>query len=369
MNSKSTATESLKLQSTVAGAGLVALDVVINLASKTNPQHYAGGTCGNVLTILSYLGWHALPISRLKNDQAAKWILSDLQKWGVDCSLVSLTKDGSTAVIVENIKTLGNGQKVHSFSLRCPCCGSYLPGYKSVLGSQVEEISPLIGEHQVFFFDRVSRGNLLLAEKSAAAGAVIVFEPSGIGEPRLFREAWSIAHIVKYSNERLRDIADLDLSANLRKSPLLEIETLGGDGLRYRSRLKNAVTRDWKLLKVISTRTVEDAAGAGDWCTAGLVHKLARRGLSNFERVTRSRLVEALRYGQALATWNCGFDGARGGMYCVKKPQFEKQIRNLLSGKAIHIPASEPAEGVESIHRLCPTCDFSSLPSEKKVRA
>ena len=43
----------------VVGTGLVALDVVINSDVHRPPRLWAGGTCGNVLTILSYLGWHA----------------------------------------------------------------------------------------------------------------------------------------------------------------------------------------------------------------------------------------------------------------------------------------------------------------------
>ena len=45
----------------VVGTGLVALDIVINSDVHRPPQLWAGGTCGNVLTILSYLGWHAYP--------------------------------------------------------------------------------------------------------------------------------------------------------------------------------------------------------------------------------------------------------------------------------------------------------------------
>ena len=32
---------------------------------KILERYWAGGTCGNVLTVLSYLGWHASPIARL----------------------------------------------------------------------------------------------------------------------------------------------------------------------------------------------------------------------------------------------------------------------------------------------------------------
>ena len=56
----------------VVGTGLVALDVVMNSDAHQPPRLWAGGTCGNVLTSLSYLGWQAYPVSRLNKDTAAE---------------------------------------------------------------------------------------------------------------------------------------------------------------------------------------------------------------------------------------------------------------------------------------------------------
>lgn len=358
-----------RLQPSIVGAGLVALDIVVNAVCDGEAKHYAGGTCGNVLTILSYLGWDAKPVGRLMNDLSSDWILSDLKKWDVDVTYISRTDDGSTPVIIQTIRELANGRLTHSFSLRCPCCSAYLPGYKPIVGKAADEISEALPQHQVFFFDRVSRGTLNLAKASAERGAVIVFEPSGIGEPRLFREAWSLAHIVKYSNERLRDIADLNLpSTNEDSQLLLEIETLGEDGLRFRSRLRGAA-KGWKKLSGIPVTSFRDAAGAGDWCTAGVIRKLARGGLRGLERVSKERLHEALRYGQALAAWNCSYDAARGGMYHVTRPQFDRQIQKLLLGEAIRQPAESEYTAHEDLSALCPACESAAFNSRKKSRA
>src|SRR5689334_15732613 len=54
----------------VFGTGLVALDVVITGSDHQRPLFRAGGTCGNVLTILSHLGWKACPVARLNGDPA-----------------------------------------------------------------------------------------------------------------------------------------------------------------------------------------------------------------------------------------------------------------------------------------------------------
>lgn len=103
----------------------------------------------------------------------------------------------STRYVVDNIR---------GKSWRCPRCGNRLLGYRPVLASVAHHLAAEIGTPQVFFFDRVSRGALTLARVAAARGAAIVFEPSGVGHPALFREAWEIAHVVKYSHERLQEL-------------------------------------------------------------------------------------------------------------------------------------------------------------------
>lgn len=365
MTKRKTKQKVKRLKPTAIGTGLVALDVVVN---NEEVNYFAGGTCGNVLTVLGYLGWESMPVARLKDDIPAEWLVDDLKEWNVDTSFVTRTDDGSTPVIIQRIKEGPDGTPTHSFSLRCPCCSSYLPGYKSILGSATAELAEGLPQHQVFFFDRVSRGTLNLAQESAERGALVVFEPSGVGEPRLFREAWSVAHVVKYSNERLRDIADLDLKS-VRNSLLLEIETLGSSGLRFRSRLAEAETKKWTTLKAISAPSLKDTAGSGDWCTAGVIHKLSRGGLAGFEKSTSQRLVDALRYGQALAAWNCGYEGARGGMYQITKSQFEHKIRRLLAGKAIRPAVEEPIAVSDDLSSLCPTCESVAFTPYKKTTA
>lgn len=357
-----------RLQPTIVGSGLVALDIVIK-SFDDDVQHFAGGTCGNVLSILSYLGWNARPVSRLGNDLSASYLMEDLKKWGVDTSLVSTTGDGSTPVVIQRIRESADGSRSHSFSLRCPCCGEYLPGFKPILGKNAEELFHVMGVHQVFFFDRVSRGILNLAKASAAIGALVVFEPCGVGDPRLFEEAWSAAHVVKYSNDRLRDIADLDLQACVRNDLLLEVETLGAWGLRYRCRLKNASTKRWRTMKVIPADSVMDTAGSGDWCTAGIIQKLARGGHCGFSKVTEDRLTEALRYGQALATWNCAFEGSRAGMYHMSRQKFEGQIRSLLAGRRIRRPVKESGSTSEDLRHLCPACNAADFSKRRRSAA
>ncbi len=349
--------------------GLVALDVVMSEPSEREPRVFCGGTCGNVLTILSYLGWAAAPVARLRRGWTADCVMEDLDRFGVSTEFITRRWDGSTPVIIHRIRCSSEGEAYHTFSWRCPSCGARLPGYRAVLGSAANGIAGEVGDSDVFFFDRVSRGVLTVARGLRERGAVIVFEPSSVGEPRLFQEAWKLAHVVKYSHERLRDIADLEFGAGERDGVMVEIETLGRGGARYRSRLPRARTRGWVTMKAFCQSTVRDAAGAGDWCTAGVLERLARGGLVELRKVNGRRLREAVQYGQALAAWNCRFEGARGGMYERTRAEFAEEVEEIRAGQALEAPEGPLIEEDGGrLRSLCPSCVRGTIEDRERVR-
>ena len=65
--------------------------------------------------------------------------------------------------------------------------------------------------------------------------------------------------------------------------------------------LPGCKNRSWQRLEALPAEDVKDTAGAGDWCTAGIVHKLFREGANRLGAVSDAGLREAIRYGQALA--------------------------------------------------------------------
>jgi len=75
MNNKKTNAKAKEINPICIGAGLVALDVVINGNPKIPLKLFAGGSCGNVLTILSFLNWDAFPVARLKKKRCVKEII------------------------------------------------------------------------------------------------------------------------------------------------------------------------------------------------------------------------------------------------------------------------------------------------------
>jgi fructokinase len=345
---------------TILGTGLLTLDIVINGGEQQAPRLWAGGTCGNVLTIMSFLGWQSYPIARLNGDAASRYVQSDLKKWGVKLRYAKQQPTTDTPIIVHQIKHNRAGQPSHKFSWQCPHCGAWLPTYRAITNEAAQEIVEEATQPQVFYFDRVSRGALTIAQACAADSALIVFEPSATGDPKLMREAFALAHIVKYASDRAAGFSEL-LPAI---TPLVEIETRGNEGLRYRCRLSRHKITKWRHIAAYPVMNLKDAAGSGDWCTAGILHLIAQQGMEGLKSLTADKLQEALRLGQALAAWNCGFEGARGGMYSVTKPAFRSAISQILSNRLPQQNDKQPIQ--QKLHEsLCPTCHSYPLPTAR----
>ena len=335
----------------VFGTGLIALDLVVGPDPDTPVRSWAGGTCGNVLSILAYLGWDAYPIARMNHDVASERVRADMKRWRVRLDWANCAPTAHTPMIVQEIRRARDGRTDHRFSWSCPHCGTWLPPFKAITVGAVETVKPALAGASVFFLDRLSRGTLTLAAEASAHGALVVFEPSSKSTDKLLAEAIALAHVVKYADHRLAGISGVMAEGS---AVLLEVQTLGDQGLRYRHRLRRGVSR-WMHLETIPAPRLADTCGAGDWCTAGLIAKVAAGGQEGF-RLSGARGVRAaLRYGQALAAWNCGFEGARGGMYAVSKQIFKRQIASLLNGRPDGIDdapiGSTPIQVV-----TCPAC-------------
>lgn len=363
-----TARRTGKAAPTIFGTGLIALDVVVNETRRDTPRLWAGGTCGNVLTILSYLGWQSFPIARLAGDNASKYIAADLARWNVNHDFISLAPQARAPIIVQHLTHTASGLPFHRFSWTCPACGGWLPSYRAVIASSVRACLPRMIRGQVFFFDRVSRAALILAKQSFEQGALIVFEPSCSQDPQLFQEALALTHILKYSHERSSKLQPL--LAKAKHAPLLEIETLGAEGLRFRHHLHRYNARSWQRLDAYVLKEFRDPSGAGDWCTAGIIHRLGEGGVSAFRRTTSKQLQDTLAFAQALAAWNCRYEGARGGMDFTHPDMLFKEVAWIMKGQPDNLPRVEvPPQAVRNVFEgLCSGCETPSRGSRKNLK-
>ena len=166
-------------------------------------------------------------------------------------------------------------------------------GYRdlSVDASASRRCDPIRHVPKAFYMDRLSPASLKLATWAREKGALVVFEPSSVGDERQFQKAVDLCHILKFSHDRLGHLRDLREA----QQPRIIVETLAEEGLRVRWR------GHWSDLPAFTLPVFVDGAGAGDWTTTGLIHQLGTSGAKVFDTLQKPRLLSALRFGQGLA--------------------------------------------------------------------
>lgn len=319
------------------GAGLVALDVIMNGNPNTQPRFLAGGSCGNVMAILSFLGWRSYPIARLSNKPSVKLLFKDLKDQKVNLDLISRSIDGSTPIIIHRILKDSENNPKHRYEFRIPKTNIWFPSYKPVLSNKVEDISSFSITPKVFYLDRVSRATIDLAKHYRQTGTLIFFEPSSIGDEKQFKECLSLTDILKFSNDRLPEFKNLFPTRQVS----IEIETLGANGLLYRS-VKNK-SDEWRFMPAIHIDNAVDNAGAGDWCSAAIIHVLHQDfNTPVLSNLTVTKLEQAIIFGQFMSALNCNFYGARGLMYNMTFKEIYKLYQVYQKEKQIQVKKSEP---------------------------
>lgn len=294
----------LETKNIIVGAGLISLDVLIWDGDNLPVSYYVGGTCGNVMMILSHMGWESYPIARLDQTKDTRRVLDDMNKHRVHTDFIT-TNDGKTPVIVQRNFINKDGVPTHRFESRNNMGRFYLD-FKSLTMKQADAVIARIDfVPKVFFFDRVAPAILKLATTFKGKGSVVFFEPSSRGgDVKTFNKCVEVADVVKFSDQRIKDYRQFDGVADK-----LFIQTQGADGLIYR------LNSDWNHLEPVHNDNVVDTAGAGDWTAAALINELykdkKRQEIFNF---TPAAIAEALNAAQRIGAQSCSYEGARGMM-------------------------------------------------------
>lgn len=286
------------------GAGLISLDVLIRDGEQFPISYYVGGTCGNVMMILSYMGWNAYPIARLDGTKDAMRIQADMIKHNVHTDFIS-TSDGKTPVIVQRNFINKDGVPTHKFESRNGKGHFYLD-FKPLTIKQANSVIEKIDfVPKVFFFDRVAPAIYILANAFREKGSMIFFEPSCRGNNlRLFDKCIEVSDIVKFSDQRIKDCSQFE-SYNDK----LIIQTLGGNGLNYR------LNSEWFHQEPVRNDKIIDTAGAGDWTSATLITELFKDKAIHREYSSwGANIGSALKKAQEKGAMSCSYEGARGMM-------------------------------------------------------
>ena len=78
----------------------------------------------------------------------------------------------------------------------------------------------------------------------------------------MFRQAWEVSHVVKYSHERLSELPEVGVEGG----PRLQVETLGEAGLRYRKVSLAGRGGRWAELKALQVEQIKDTADKDIGC-------------------------------------------------------------------------------------------------------
>lgn len=299
------------------GSGLISLDILIKGNDIRNLSYYVGGSCGNVMMILSHMGWDSYPIARLSNNKHSSRLVSDLIENGIKIDFITQTKDGSTPIIIQRNLMDKDGNPKHKFELVDPKTGQFFPRFKSItknIAKELIEQSSIIPN--VFYFDRVTPGILSLVEYYKSKGTLIVFEPSSMGGDAQFNKAIKFVDILKFSDQRISSYEDIYKKTSIP----LEIKTMGMNGLIYRC---NFIDSKWYHLNPFSINHLVDSSGAGDWTTAGIIYYLNKKYHGHLSNLAINDIEDVLNFAQKLGALNCTFEGARGLMTLAQESIME----------------------------------------------
>ena len=262
----------------------------------------AGGTCANVMCLLSYLGLETYPQACLDDSPEGRKITEDLGRYGCDLRFVSNTPEGGTTLLRVTHKRNPDGTPKISVRAGSPG-GSRFPKRKFLRArdqapSFVKELtSEFIPDF--YFFDSPAAGHRYIAKELRTLGTTVCFEPSVIST-NADLECVSISDIIKFSDENVPDTSFADSF-----SDKLFVQTLGKDGLRYKLR-----DGEWRKLPGLPNDNVVDTEGAGDCVTAAIIYGITKTGRKIGE-LKEEEIVPILSDAQHFASKNVSHLGSK----------------------------------------------------------
>lgn len=294
-----------------------------------------GNTCGNVMTMLPYLGVKTYPVAKLDVSPQGYQMKRDMKAYGADVRFVSNTLKGGTTILRCTHKLDNDGKPTMGFkgsTAGKPWTGLTARPSRKYLSSQNGEVDSLVGSldftPDVFYFDTAQAGHKMLAERLHGKGTLVYFEcdndghkiadeKSRMAAQRLFLRCVVASDIVKMSGEHIQDLSFADAYQDK-----LFIQTLGEKGLRFK-----LGGGKWIQLSPIVNPDYKDYEGAGDWTTSTLIAVLCSKDMLKVSDMTEKAVKEALTIAQQVASYSVGFLCSKGLIHADE--HFKKQDDTL----------------------------------------
>ena len=306
-----------------------------------------GNTCGNVMTMLPYLGVKTFPVAKFDVSPQGYQMKRDLKAYGADVRYVSNTLGGGTTILrcMHKLDDEGKPTMGHKGSTAGkPWMGMSARPCRKYLSSKGGEVDSLVDSMDftpdVFFFDVAQAGHRILAERLREKGTLIYFECDSDGHRiedekrrlaayRAFLKCVDASDVVKMSGEYIQDLSFADTY-----NDKLFVQTLGADGLRFK-----LGKGEWIKLEPIMNPDYKDYEGAGDWTSTTLIAALCSRGMLKVKDMTEQSVREVLTLAQIMASYSVGFYGSKGMIHADEKfklqdstlemPRYSKKLMYL----------------------------------------
>lgn len=280
-----------------------------NKFTETMVAETVGNTCGNVACMLAYLGVQTFPIAHLDLSEQGVQIKSDLKRYGADVRFVENSASGGTTLLrCTHKRDKMTGE--HTISFRATSPGSRFPKRKFL---RVRDEAPAFMENldftpDIFFFDAAEAGLRYLATELRKRGTLIYFEPESDADKNKFLKAVEVSHIVKFSHEKVSDIAFTE-----KYTDKLFIRTLGVEGLEF-----NLCGQGWVRVASVQNDNVVDCEGAGDWTTSQFIACLCERNILHISQMTTDSVRECLEIACITASHSVSYLGSKGMMMLLR---------------------------------------------------
>ena len=286
-----------------------------------------GNTCGNVMTMLPYLGVKTFPVAFFDVSPHGYRMTRDMKAYGADVRFVSNSGTTGTTILrcTHKLDEQGNHVLAHKGSSGGhPWTGLSARPSRRYISTKKGEVDALMDKMDftpdVFFFDIVNAGHRDLAEKLRKRGTLVYFEGDSYwnrpgnektrqAEYRGFLRCVNASDVVKMSAELIKDVSFVDSYKDK-----LFIQTMGADGLRFK-----LGEGQWIKLDPIVNPDYKDYEGAGDWTSSTLIAALCSKGMLKVKDMTEEAVKEVLMMAQTMASYSVGFVGSKGLIHADEK--------------------------------------------------
>ena len=320
------------------------IDIVHN---QDNTKIMNGGSCANVISVLSQIGFDC-SIIRERYSDIFDAILSK--------TMLSL---GVTEIIYK--KTLSKTPKIieiltdseHKFLTSCPRCGAktlklYLPTEHDIENAGIN-----FANYNIFYSDRSSSGIRRIMDAIRKNCGIVFYEPNTSRNIESLLESSHHTDIIKFSKDKIYNSLAEKIRTTAKEVKLI-ISTEGKEGLSFSHIQRSGKMSDWVHIPSEFNGPVIDSSGAGDWLTAGFISELIKNdtNLSKDILYDTDAIINMLIQGMKYSQLCCAAIGAQGVFYSEQSVGAFNKLNNhsQTSNRRVLINEQILSDG------LCPLC-------------